>query len=244
MELDIVNSSNSSKNENKFVLLNEKLTQCEAKFRDLSKLKDDDPEKLFIEEWMTKFNVGEDFVIESFGGECFKFDIIEDGNRPEERTPLLDKGVGSNQIMILLLRLATIMRQNRGTTIPCTIIIEEPEQNLHPKLQSLLADLFYEVNEYPTKVNENSWGISFLVETHSEYLVRRTQVLVAKLFREGYKVENIPFSVIYVTGDSKMPSYEMGFQKNGKFEKSFGKGFYDVSDDAAMELFDLDNEDN
>ena len=45
MELDIVNSSNSSKNENKFVLLNEKLTQCEAKFRDLSKLKDDDPEK-------------------------------------------------------------------------------------------------------------------------------------------------------------------------------------------------------
>lgn len=205
-------------------------------------IKDTDPENLFIKNWMTKFNIGEDFIIESFGGECFKFEIIEDIRHPEERTPLLDKGVGSNQIMILLLRLATLMRQNIGATIPCTIIIEEPEQNLHPKLQSLLADLFYEVYQYPKKTNKDSWGISFLVETHSEYLVRRSQVLVAKMFKEGS--EDIPISVFYVTGDNKMPSYEMGFQKNGKFEKSFGKGFYDVSDDAAMELFDLDNEDN
>ena len=207
-------------------------------------IKDTDPEKSFIEIWMKKFGVGENFVIESFGGECFKFEIIEDTNHPDVKVPLLDKGVGSNQIMILLLRLATIMRQNRGTAIPCTIIIEEPEQNLHPKVQSLLADLFNEVSEYPQKTNEDSWGISFIVETHSEYLVRKTQVVVAQMFKKGYKSGNIPFSVFYITGDDKIPSYEMGFQKNGKFEKSFGEGFYDVADDAAMELLDLDNEEN
>ena len=207
-------------------------------------IKDTDPEKSFIEIWMKKFGVGENFVIESFGGECFKFEIIEDTNRPDVRVPLLDKGVGSNQIMILLLRLATIMRQNRGTAIPCTIIIEEPEQNLHPKVQSLLADLFNEVNEYPQKTNENSWGIGIIVETHSEYLVRKTQVVVAQMFKEGYERGEIPFSVFYITGNDKIPSYEMGFQKNGKFEKSFGEGFYDVADDAAMELLDLDNEEN
>jgi hypothetical protein len=207
-------------------------------------IKDTDPEKKFIEGWMKKLGVGENFVIESFGGECFKFEIIEDTNHPDVKVPLLDKGVGSNQIMILLLRLATIMRQNRGTAIPCTIIIEEPEQNLHPKVQSLLADLFNEVSEYPQKTNEDSWGISFIVETHSEYLVRKTQVVVAQMFKKGYESGNIPFSVFYITGDDKIPSYEMGFQKNGKFEKSFGEGFYDVADDAAMELLDLDNEEN
>ena len=207
-------------------------------------IKDTDPEKSFIEIWMKKFGVGENFVIESFGGECFKFEIIEDTNHPDVKVPLLDKGVGSNQIMILLLRLATIMRQNRGTAIPCTIIIEEPEQNLHPKVQSLLADLFNEVNEYPQKTNENSWGIGIIVETHSEYLVRKTQVVVAQMFKEGYERGEIPFSVFYITGNDKIPSYEMGFQKNGKFEKSFGEGFYDVADDAAMELLDLDNEEN
>ena len=35
----------------------------------------------------------------------------------------------------------------------------------------------------------------------------------------------------------------MGFQKNGKFERQFGIGFFNVADDEAMELFDLDDED-
>ena len=66
-------------------------------------IKADDPEKAFIEDWMMKFEIGEDFEIESIGGECFKLSIIEDVDHPKEITPLLDKGIGSNQMMILLL---------------------------------------------------------------------------------------------------------------------------------------------
>ena len=214
---------------------------------------DSDQEKQFIKDWMIKFNIGEDFHIESFGGECYKFEIIEDKNHPEIRTPLLDKGVGSNQIMILLLQLATLMRINGSTTSGCSIIIEEPEQNLHPQLQSKLAELFLEVYQYSQRIKKNGKNsmietvypplpLSFIIETHSEYLVRKIQVLVARLYKEGQGSN--PFKVFYVTGDYKTPLFEMGFQRNGKFIKNFGEGFYDVADDAAMELFDMDNEEN
>ena len=203
-------------------------------------IKEEAPEKKFINKWMKKFEIGEDFRIESYGGESYKMEIIEDVNRSQEAVPLLDKGIGNNQIMILLLRLATIMHQNRNKLIPCIINVEEPEQNLHPQWQSLLAELFYEVYQYPKNNNQESWGITLLVETHSEYLVRQVQVITAKCFKRGD--DGVPFSVCYFTGKNDNPYYEMGFQKNGKFERPFGTGFFNVADDAAMELFDLEDE--
>ena len=53
-----------------------------------------------------------------------------------------------------------------------TVIIEEPEINLHPAFQSKLADMFVEA----AKV----FNIQFIIETHSEYLIRRLQYLTAK----------------------------------------------------------------
>lgn len=193
-----------------------------------SRIKDGDPEKDFIENWMMKFEIGEDFVIESFGGECYKLGIINDVDHPEKVVPLLDKGVGSNQVMILLLRIATIMRRNRGTSIPSIIVVEEPEQNLHPKLQSYLADMFYEVYKYPQITNKESWGITFVIETHSEYLVRKTQIIV----KEEVKTEEVPFNVYYLDGNNA--PQKMKYQKNGVFANNFGEGFYD----EAIKLID------
>lgn len=193
-------------------------------------IKEDDPEKMFIEDWMMKFEIGEDFRIESIGGECYKLDIIEDVDHPENTISLLDKGVGSNQIMILLLRLATIMHKNRGASIPPMVIIEEPEQNLHPKLQSCLADLFREIYLYPKKENPQSRGISFLIETHSEYLVRKSQVLVAK----KKSSEANPFAVFYMeTG--KEPR-QIRYQDDGVFYDDFGDGFYDEAISLTEEI--------
>ena len=88
--------------------------------------------------------------------------------------------------------------------------------------------------------HRKGYGVRFIIETHSEYLVRHIQVLSAQIFKNGF--DNTPFKVIYLTGDKDLPCYDMGFQKNGKFEKEFGPGFFNVADDAAMELFDLDDE--
>jgi predicted ATP-dependent endonuclease of OLD family len=53
-----------------------------------------------------------------------------------------------------------------------SIAIEEPENHLHPRYQALLAEMF--VDAY------KNYHIHFIVETHSEYMVRKLQTLVAK----------------------------------------------------------------
>lgn len=196
-------------------------------------------EYAFVTDWMRKFGVGHDFDVISIDGEAYRVKIKDEDN---STVNLADKGMGSIQLMILLLRLATILREYEPQNIVTleesyqlrypTIIIEEPEQNLHPKVQSQLADLFLYLNkEYHCK---------FVVETHSEYLIRKTQVLVSK---ENYEdnssmKENNPFKVYYFDGEKKdKPYYSMEYRTDGKFSNEFGTGFFDTASNLAFELF-------
>lgn len=201
--------------------------------RDLKNEKLSNVEKSFIQEWMKNFGIGTDYDISSIGGEAYSIQIKNiNGNMVH----LADMGMGANQVLILIFRLAIIIhRQRMRGNVPYkpTVVVEEPEQNMHPAFQSKLATLFYEMHK--------NYGVNFIVETHSEYLVRHAQVITARLFKSGDDVS--PFKVYYFTGDSNTPCYDMGFQKNGKFERQFGLGFFNVADDEAMELFDLDDED-
>lgn len=204
------------------------------------KINDGSEEYSFVTDWMKKFVIGGDFIINSLQGTAFSVRIFDsaidkkhflDGDK-HIGVELADKGMGSNQLMILLWKMATFIRMYKKTPVKPTIIIEEPEQNLHPQVQSLLADLFLYLNE--------KYSFKFIIETHSEYMVRHIQVLAAKEMKS--KESKNPFSVYYLTGDIKTPYYDMGFQKNGKFVKAFGKGFFNVSDDAVEELYDLEED--
>jgi len=97
-----------------------------------------------------------------------------------------------------------------------TIIIEEPELNLHPAYQSLLADLFFEVH--------SEYKINFIIETHSEYLIRKTQLIVKDKELEASSNEN-PFCVLYFGSDLKQ--WKMSYREDGKFIEEFGTGFFD-----------------
>lgn len=195
-------------------------------------------EYTFVTDWMRKFGVGNDFDVISIDGEAYRVKIKDEDN---STVNLADKGMGSIQLMILLLSLATILREYEPQNIVAlkesdqlrypTIIIEEPEQNLHPKVQSLLADLFLYLNkEYHCK---------FVVETHSEYLIRKTQVLVSK---ENYEdnssmKENNPFMVYYFDGENeKKPYYPMEYRTDGNFSNEFGTGFFDAATKLLYEI--------
>ena len=196
-------------------------------------------EYAFVTDWMRKFGVGHDFDVISIDGEAYRVKIKDEDN---STVNLADKGMGSIQLMILFLRLATILREYEPQNIVAleesdqlrypTIIIEEPEQNLHPKVQSQLADLFLYLNkEYYCK---------FVVETHSEYLIRKTQVLVSKEnFEDNSSMkENNPFKVYYFDGENKdKPYYSMEYRTDGKFSNEFGTGFFDTASNLAFELF-------
>ncbi len=114
------------------------------------------------------------------------------------------------------------------------LLIEEPEANLHPSLQSKLADFFEELVK--------RFQIKLIIETHSEYLIRKLQYLVASNKSELTK-EDVIIHYLYPPNHPEVLSGEVQQVKKieidefGRLNKEFGKGFFDEADNIAMELF-------
>ena len=99
---------------------------------------------------------------------------------------------------------------------------------MHPKLQSMLAEII--VDAY-TKHN-----IHFIIETHSEYIIRKLQLLVA-----NKSLPNSDISILYVYDNDYKPGYEpqvkkIGIRKDGMLNGNFGEGFFDEADMLSMFL--------
>jgi len=109
-----------------------------------------------------------------------------------------------------------------------TLLIEQPELHLHPKLQSQLAEIFADT------VNNANIFSSLFIETHSEHLIRKMQVLIAKgeLDREKVGVWYFDNS----EGTTKIK--EMKIDENGLFKEDWPRGFFDDSVNLTMELFE------
>jgi len=114
-----------------------------------------------------------------------------------------------------------------------TILIEEPEIHLHPKYQSMLADMFMDVY--------HNYGVGLIIETHSEYLIRKLQTLVAnpdmplKCDKIGIYYFSEPDPKDRAYGE---PQYwEIKISKEGVLNRPFGKGFFDENDSLVSELF-------
>jgi hypothetical protein len=169
-----------------------------------------------VNQWLETFEVGSDLRVERIGPELFAAHVERNG----ERRYLSDLGSGSAQLLPLILSI--------GTKPPARAFIEEPEANLHPDLQARLADLLVKLMDQGTQV---------VVETHSEYLVRRLQYLVAK-----GKCEPERASVAYLEGqdidDETSPTIRhITIDQDGQLSESFGPGFFDQATNLMVDLF-------
>lgn len=202
----------------------------------------------FFNKWVKKFQLGEKVSV-NVDSEGLGVTLrLHKDEADEAGTLLADNGYGITQIFALLLNIEvgimerTVSYKNPDTFIggistkeerikvlsSPTIAVEEPEIHLHPNYQSLLADMFYDAYK--------NYGIHFLIETHSEYLIRKSQLIVSNL---GYQTNNeatekSPFVTYYVP-KSGIP-YSLGYRKDGKFVESFGSGFYDEASNLAFEI--------
>ncbi|MBC8146475.1 MAG: AAA family ATPase [Bacteroidetes bacterium] len=179
----------------------------------------------FIKIWMKEFDIGEDYRIRDVEGMASIVEVEE----KNEWINLVDKGFGAGQIFTILLKIALCINYKHLGKNPTKksfrfrkttqlILIEEPEANLHPALQSKLAELFHHAY--------NAYGIRFIIETHSEYILRSSQLIVNKIIKDDSNAI-IPFGVYYF--DKIKGPYKMEFDSEGKFINDFGTGFFDVS---------------
>lgn len=195
----------------------------------------------FMNKWINAFGIGKSLTLKNAEGGIGLLAVLHKTEGDKGRL-LADEGYGVTQLLsiILNIELAILTADTRESCLdenlclttssyaylPQTLAIEEPENHLHPKLQSLLADMFLDAY--------TNYNIHFIIETHSEYLIRKTQVLVdnEKYSSNEEADKKTPFRTFYLP-DNGAP-YSLGYRKDGKFVNEFGKGFYD---EAANLMF-------
>ena len=190
----------------------------------------DNPVGQFLTKWLKEFKVGTNLRLRNLCNESFYMEVK---TMDEHWSPLTSMGMGSVHLVTLLLTIANFCI-GIGKLTKQVLIIEEPEINLHPNRQSLLADLMLDLF--------NTFGIQVIVETHSEYLVRKMQVITSKeINHKGrfLKDMNSLIKVYFFPMDS-IP-YSMELKSNGHFVNTFGTGFFDEAGKSYMDLTKIAN---
>ncbi len=187
------------------------------------------PEKSFINKWVKRFGIGDSISFHA-DSEGLGVQIRLHKTPDDEKGRLLaDEGYGITQLLSVMLQ---IEMSGKSET---TIAIEEPEIHLHPKYQSLLADMF--VDAYKT------FGQHFIIETHSEYLIRRLQLLVAGVdVDEKQKLDKNDVSIAYIYTKEEAEKENQPIVKNiaicedGYLDDTFGSGFFDEATNLSRKL--------
>lgn len=183
----------------------------------------------FINKWLKELGIGESLTVS----------VDRDGLGAKLRLKktkssshsLADEGYGVTQLVVLLMYIEIeILRclynkVNKYSLCNPTLAIEEPEISLHPSIQSRIADIMLDAFV--------SYGINFIIETHSEYLIRKIQTLVAK-----GKVSNENLTILYINGYQECDEilYKIDLDERGTLKRPFGKGFFDEADELSFEL--------
>lgn len=160
---------------------------------------------------------------------------------------LSDLGFGTIQLLPILMQVCIVANKNSVSAFDgeatishfrferSTIIIEEPESNLHPKLQSKLAELFVTASK--------KFNIQFIIETHSEYLIRKLQYLTAKKEIKPKDVViyylNSPKTIKETGVDQKV---KIEIKADGSLTNDFGPGFFDEAIRLQLELMHMHNQ--
>lgn len=193
----------------------------------------------FFREWLGEkhFDIGDDISYQDTDeGLGFLLYLVKGG----EKRLLADEGYGITQLFTLLLHIDNLIpiikdrhleeEDAKSFQKPIYVCVEEPENHLHPKFQSMLAEMFVEAYQ--------EYNIHFIIETHSEYLIRKLQVMVA-----NKRIKSNDVSLNYVEKNEEGISYnrQIRIQDSGRLDGSFGKGFYDEAGGLSRQLFMLND---
>ena len=135
---------------------------------------------------------------------------------------LPDVGFGVNQVLPVIVQ-GVVARDK-------IICVEQPEIHLHPRLQAKFADFLIETSSADKANKDNGVGNQWIVETHSEMVIRRLQ----RRIREGV-ISNKDVSVLYVNpqDDGSSTIQQLRLDENGYWLDDWPDGFFDESVEEA-----------
>ncbi len=200
----------------------------------------DDARFEFLEKWAEEINQFERKWLKEFEiGEELSYGYDEENDiffLKVDNKSLLEYGLGLSSVIRILLAIGfkkNCINKKQSDDIfllsfPVTMIIEEPETGLHPAFQSKMAEMLVDI--------QKTFKMNLIIETHSEYFIRKLQYLTAtKEINPGDAV------IYYFNNPKKVPENEeqikkITISKDGSLSDNFGPGFID---EAANLKFDL-----
>lgn len=259
--ISTINYLSTVKEENSRIYIGTNNSTFTKLLKDYSSLNID---KSFINKYLKAFEIGDEIIV-NFERKHQVINISIKSDQFSERD-LVDFGYGIKQLILILMHIAVIAKKNKKSKevtnyegdygledyyVSSILLIEEPETNLHPKWQSLLATMFVDANEL--------YNIQLIIETHSEYLIRKFQTLTA----EG-QINSEDVKIFYLRGPQKITTDRKQIEtilidSDGSIDyKLFDDGFFDEADKLELSLLNvqrdnffkdfealkLDNEDN
>ncbi|SDA95996.1 Protein of unknown function [Algoriphagus alkaliphilus] len=203
--------------------------------------------KGFVKSQLALFSLGEEIIIDNDDDEViFKVFLNQNGRK----ILLSDLGFGYTQLLPVIMKIALAGHLNLADEDEIRagayegeqpyysnfFVLQEPEGNLHPSFQTKIADLIVEANK--------KFNIRFVIETHSEYLIRKLQYLTAT---KKLSVDDTSILYFHQIGSSdylQSPYRSIRILENGRLTLPFGEGFFDEADRIAFELYRLKLNDN
>ncbi len=206
----------------------------------------------FINKWVKELEIADSVEIsqdrEGLGAYVY---LIKNG----KSITLADVGFGVAQFLPILLKIVSTAEDRfkegedalfigeyiiSGAIEPAyrssILVIEEPEINLHPALQSKLADMFVDATR--------TFNIQFIIETHSEYLIRRLQFLTAK--KEIQPEDTIIHYLFPPDSEHVKKTGEqlrtIKIMEDGRLDKEFGTGFFDESTKLIEQIWNINSQ--
>lgn len=199
----------------------------------------------FINKYLKAFEIGDEIIV-NFERKYQVINISIKSNQLPARD-LVDFGYGIKQLVLILMHISVVANKNKRSKeiitdegeygmedyyVPSLLLIEEPETNLHPKWQSLLAEMFVDANKL--------YHIQLVIETHSEYLIRKFQTLTA----QG-AIKSKDIKIFYLRAAQKIKTNRkqietISIESDGTIDyKLFDDGFFDEADKLELSLLNV-----
>ncbi len=124
-----------------------------------------------VAKWLKDLGLLQSFEVRQIAAHRKEYEVMVRAGSTKESVNLPDVGFGVSQVLPVVVQ---CFYANPHTSV----ILEQPEIHLHPRVQTALADLFIEAIQ--SREDGADRSIQLIVESHSEHFLRRLQTRVAE----------------------------------------------------------------